>query len=83
MESIEAAPIGRSAASAAPLHNGGIGRGCGGSLLGLANFGAYNAAKGRVISLTRTAATEGASQNIRVNSIAPGATKPELRSAIR
>ena len=49
-----------------------------GALLGLANFGAYNAAKGGAISLTRTAAAEGASQNIRVNSIAPGATKTEL-----
>jgi NAD(P)-dependent dehydrogenase (short-subunit alcohol dehydrogenase family) len=49
-----------------------------GALLGLANFGAYNAAKGGAISLTRTAAAEGAAQNIRVNSIAPGATKTEL-----
>ena len=49
-----------------------------GAILGLANFGAYNAAKGGAISLTRTAAAEGASQNIRENSIAPGATKTEL-----
>jgi NAD(P)-dependent dehydrogenase (short-subunit alcohol dehydrogenase family) len=49
-----------------------------GALLGLANFGAYNAAKGGAISLTKTAAAEGASQNIRVNSIAPGAVMTEL-----
>ena len=49
-----------------------------GALLGLANFGAYNAGKGGAISLTRTAAAEGASQNIRVNAIAPGAVKTEL-----
>jgi NAD(P)-dependent dehydrogenase (short-subunit alcohol dehydrogenase family) len=48
------------------------------SLLGLANFGAYNAAKGGAVSLTQTAAAEGASQNIRVNSIVPSATKTEL-----
>lgn len=49
-----------------------------GALLGLANFGAYGAAKGGAISLTKAAAAEGAAQNIRVNSIAPGATKTEL-----
>ena len=49
-----------------------------GGLLGIANYGVYGAAKGGVIALTRAAAAEGAAQQIRVNSVAPGAVKTEL-----
>lgn len=49
-----------------------------GGLLGIANYGAYGAAKGGVIALSRAAAAEGAASRIRVNSVAPGAVKTEL-----
>ncbi len=49
-----------------------------GGLLGIANYGVYGAAKGGVIALTRAAAAEGATQRIRVNSVAPRAVKTDL-----
>ncbi|PIG93190.1 short chain dehydrogenase [Gloeocapsopsis sp. IPPAS B-1203] len=48
-----------------------------GALVGVANYSAYGAAKGGVISLSRAAAAEYAEQ-IRVNTISPGAVKTEL-----
>lgn len=42
----------------------------------------YSATKGAVISLTKSAAKELASQNIRVNSIAPGLTKTKMMEQV-
>jgi NAD(P)-dependent dehydrogenase (short-subunit alcohol dehydrogenase family) len=42
------------------------------SVVGLSGFAAYSAAKGAINSLTRTLAVEGASDNIRVNTIIVG-----------
>ncbi len=52
-----------------------------GAILGVPNYAAYGAAKGGVISLTRAAAAEYASQGIRVNSVSPGAVKTDLWAA--
>jgi NAD(P)-dependent dehydrogenase (short-subunit alcohol dehydrogenase family) len=49
-----------------------------GALLGVANYGAYGAAKAGVIALTRAAAAEYSSERIRVNAISPGAVKTDL-----
>lgn len=49
-----------------------------GALVGVANYSAYGAAKGGVLSLSRAAAAEYADQKIRVNTISPGAVKTEL-----
>lgn len=49
-----------------------------GALLGVANYGAYGAAKAGVIALTRAAAAEYSSERIRVNAVSPGAVKTDL-----
>lgn len=43
-------------------------------LVGIRNMAAYSAAKGAIISLTRSMATDFAQYNIRVNCVAPGTT---------
>lgn len=49
-----------------------------GGLMGLAMTGAFAASKGGVISLTRTAAIECATYNIRVNSVSPDAVSSDI-----
>jgi NAD(P)-dependent dehydrogenase (short-subunit alcohol dehydrogenase family) len=49
-----------------------------GALLGIANYGAYGAAKAGVIALSRAAAAEHSVDHIRINSISPGAVKTDL-----
>ncbi|AIE73343.1 MULTISPECIES: glucose 1-dehydrogenase [unclassified Synechocystis] len=49
-----------------------------GALLGVANYGAYGAAKAGVIALSRTAAAEYSSDRIRINTVSPGAVKTDL-----
>ncbi|MEO1163640.1 MAG: SDR family oxidoreductase [Chloroflexota bacterium] len=49
-----------------------------GGLMGFEQTGAFAASKGGVISLTRTAAIECASYNIRVNSISPDAVSSDI-----
>lgn len=49
-----------------------------GGLMGIAMTGAFAASKGGVISLTRTAAIECASYNIRVNSISPDVVSSDI-----
>jgi NAD(P)-dependent dehydrogenase (short-subunit alcohol dehydrogenase family) len=49
-----------------------------GALLGVANYGAYGAAKAGVIALTRATAAEYSSDRIRVNAVSPGAVKTDL-----
>ena len=46
-------------------------------LLGTAGRDCYTAAKGGIVALTRSVAKEYASQNVRVNAVAPGATATE------
>jgi NAD(P)-dependent dehydrogenase (short-subunit alcohol dehydrogenase family) len=53
-----------------------------GAIIGVPNFSSYCAAKGGVISLSRTAAIEYAQDKIRVNIVSPGAIKTELLSEI-
>ncbi len=53
-----------------------------GAIIGVPNFSSYCAAKGGVISLSRTAAMEYAKDKIRVNIVSPGAIKTELLSEI-
>ncbi|MCX7299252.1 MAG: SDR family NAD(P)-dependent oxidoreductase [Rhodobacterales bacterium] len=45
---------------------------------GAAGFSAYTAAKGGIISLTRTLALEAGASGVTVNSVAPGATKTPI-----
>jgi NAD(P)-dependent dehydrogenase (short-subunit alcohol dehydrogenase family) len=49
-----------------------------GALIGVANYGAYGAAKAGVIALSRAAAAEHSSDQIRINTISPGAVKTDL-----
>ena len=49
-----------------------------GALLGVANYGAYGAAKAGVIGLSRAAAAEYSGDRIRINCISPGAVKTDL-----
>ncbi len=49
-----------------------------GAILGVPNYAAYGAAKGGVVSLTRAAAAEYASEGIRINAVSPGAVETEL-----
>ncbi|MDZ7950517.1 glucose 1-dehydrogenase [Nostoc sp. DedQUE09] len=52
-----------------------------GALVGVANYGAYGAAKAGVIALSRAAAAEYSADRIRINTISPGAVKTELWAA--
>jgi NAD(P)-dependent dehydrogenase (short-subunit alcohol dehydrogenase family) len=49
-----------------------------GALLGVANYGAYGAAKAGVIALSRAAAAEYSEDRIRINTVSPGAVKTDL-----
>lgn len=49
-----------------------------GALLGVANYGAYGAAKAGVIALSRVAVAEYSSDRIRINTVSPGAVKTDL-----
>lgn len=51
-------------------------------LRGIPRFGPYAAAKHAVIGLTRTAALEGARQQVRVNAVAPGPTDTRIMQAV-
>ena len=53
-----------------------------GAIVGVTNFSSYCAAKGGVISLSRTAAIEYAKDKIRVNIVSPGAIKTDILSEI-
>ncbi|OAL32911.1 hypothetical protein AYO20_07702 [Fonsecaea nubica] len=53
-----------------------------GGLIGLAETSIYNASKHAVIGLTRTAAREYGSHNIRVNTVAPGVIRTALVKAM-
>ncbi len=44
----------------------------GGGVIGVPGLSSYNAAKGEVIGLTRSAAMEFAGQNIRINAVSQG-----------
>jgi NAD(P)-dependent dehydrogenase (short-subunit alcohol dehydrogenase family) len=49
-----------------------------GALLGVANYGAYGAAKAGAIALSRAAAAEYSADGIRINTVSPGAVKTDL-----
>ncbi|MBW4687782.1 MAG: SDR family oxidoreductase [Komarekiella atlantica HA4396-MV6] len=49
-----------------------------GALIGVANYGAYGAAKAGVIALSRAAAAEYSADQIRINTVSPGAVKTDL-----
>lgn len=49
-----------------------------GALLGVATYGAYGAAKAGVIALSRAAAAEYSADQIRINTVSPGAVKTDL-----
>jgi NAD(P)-dependent dehydrogenase (short-subunit alcohol dehydrogenase family) len=50
----------------------------GGGVIGVPNLSAYNAAKGGVVGLTRSAAMEYASQGIRINAVSPGLISTDI-----
>ena len=50
------------------------------SLVGFPEFAAYNAAKGGILQLTRTLASEWAAQGVNVNAIGPTAIRTELNA---
>lgn len=54
----------------------------GGGVIGVPNFASYTAAKGGVVSLTRTAAMEYAGQGIRLNAVSPGLILTDLLSEV-
>lgn len=53
-----------------------------GAVIGVPSFSSYCAAKGGVISLSRTAAIEYAKDRIRVNIVSPGAIKTDLLATV-
>jgi NAD(P)-dependent dehydrogenase (short-subunit alcohol dehydrogenase family) len=50
----------------------------GGGVIGVPGLSSYNAAKGGVIGLTRSAAMEFAGQQIRINAISPGLVATDI-----
>ncbi|BAY45291.1 short-chain dehydrogenase/reductase SDR [Scytonema sp. HK-05] len=54
----------------------------GGAVIGASGFSAYQAAKGGVVGLTRSAAIEYAGQGIRINAVSPGLIATEILSNV-
>lgn len=54
----------------------------GGGVIGVPDFSAYNAAKGGVVALTRSAAMEYASKGIRINAVSPGIISTEILAGV-
>ena len=54
----------------------------GGGVIGVPGLSSYNAAKGGVIGLTRSAAIEFAGQQIRLNAISPGLIATDILSNV-
>lgn len=54
----------------------------GGGVIGVPGLSSYNAAKGGVIGLTRSAAIEYAAQGMRINAISPGMIATDILSNV-
>lgn len=54
----------------------------GGGVIGVPGLSAYNAAKGGIVGLTRSAALEYASQKIRINAVSPGIISTEILAGV-